>query len=99
VPELARLALRLLGLALVLISVTCLVLLVWPGPAQVAEAMGSSCAHDRHGSTHQCGWWEAADVLWTGFVVSLVAGLALCLATRPEGRRPLTIDLSRLRRR
>lgn len=97
-PESARVALRLLGLVLLVVSLVCVVLVFWPGPARVAEALGSTCANDRQGSSYQCDWLDAADLLWTGFWVSLVAGTMLRIVTRPKGKGPLTIDLRRFRR-
>ena len=94
-----RMTLRLVGLLLLILSLCCLVALVWPGPYAVAEAMGRSCANDRLGSRYQCTWWDAADVLITALGVSLVAGFVLRLLTRPAGKGPRTLDLSWLRRR
>lgn len=87
-----------LGLVLLVLGVTCLVTIFWPGPAGVAEAMGVACADSRRGPSHQCSWVDAADVLWTGFWVSSVAGLALLLITRPEHKGPVTIDIGRFLR-
>ena len=49
---------------------------------------------DRGGTTAA---QAAADLLWTGFVLLLIAGFVLRMWTRPEGKRPFTIDLSRRR--
>ncbi len=98
VPEPARIALRLLGVLLVLVGLTCLVLIFWPGPARIAEVLGATCANDRSGSSYQCGWLDAADLLWTGFWVALIAAIVLRILTRPKGKGPITIDLRRLRR-
>lgn len=97
-PEPARIALRLLGLLLVLMGLTCLLLIFWPGPARIAEVLGAVCANDRSGSHYQCGWLDAADLLWTGFWVALIAGIVLRILSRPKGSGPITIDLRRLRR-
>ena len=97
-PEPLRISLRILGLVLVILSLSCLLALVWPGPHAVAEAMGMSCANDRGGTNYQCTWWDAADVLITAFGVSLVAGFVLRLLTRPAGRGPRILDLRWLRR-
>lgn len=96
-PGPLRIALRLLGLVLLLFGVACGVMLLWPGPGEIAEALGVSCANSRRGPSQQCDWLDAADLLWTGFWVSTLAGFVLCLATRPEGKGPLTIDLRRMR--
>ena len=98
VPDPARVALRLLGLVLVVVGLLCLLMIAWPGPAQIAEVLGATCANDRHGSRYQCDWLDAADLLWTGFWVALTAGIVLRLITRPKGKGPLTIDLRRFRR-
>jgi hypothetical protein len=90
-----RITLRLSGLVLLLLGVACLVLLIQPGPQAVAEAMGVSCAYSRHGQAEQCGWWDAATLLWTGFWVFIIAGAVLRLTTRPKGKGPLVINLRR----
>ncbi len=96
-PEPVRVTLRLLGLILLVTGVVCGVLLVWPGPFAVAEAMGATCEHSRHGGPEKCGWWDALDVLWTGCWMAIVFGAVLRLTTRPPGRGPRTIDLRRWR--
>jgi len=98
VSEPLRIGLRILGSLLLIVSLFCLVALIWPGSREVAEAMGTSCTNDRLGSNYQCTWWDAADVLVTAFGVSLVAGFVLRLVTRPAGKSPRTLDLRRLRR-
>ncbi len=98
-PEPARIALRVLGLALLVLSLTCLVLIFYPGPTRVAEALGQTCANDRHGSTYQCSWLDAADLLWTGVWLPLVLGAVLRITTRPAGSAPRTIDLRRISRK
>ncbi|OBF22215.1 hypothetical protein [Mycobacterium sp. ACS4331] len=98
-PEPARIALRVLGLVLLMLSLACLVLIFWPGPARVAETLGQTCASDRHGSSHQCSWLDAADLLWTGVWLPLVLGAVLRIATRPAARAPRTIDLRRITRK
>jgi len=96
VPEPARIALRVLGLMLLAASLLFLVLIFWPGPGQVAELLGRTCASDRPHNVHQCDWLDAADLLWTAFWVSLALGAVLRITTRPAGRGPVTIDLRRL---
>ncbi|MCT7659940.1 hypothetical protein [Mycobacterium deserti] len=99
-PEVLRIALRLLGLVLLVLGAVCLVLLIKPGPQAVAEAMGAACAHNSGlGPSEQCTWWDAASLLWSGVWVSLIVGAVLRVVTRPRGRGPLTIDLRRRRQR
>ena len=95
-PSSLRIALRLLGLVLLILSAVCLVLLVAPGPQAVAEAMGVACAHNSGlGPSEQCHWWDAATLLWSGFWITLIAGAVLRISTRPPGRGPLVLDLRR----
>lgn len=91
-----RVALRLLGLALLLVAVACVVLMFTPGPYAVAQAMGVSCRYDSGlGPNEQCTWWDAASLLWAGFWVTAIAGAILRIATRRRGKGPLTLDLRR----
>lgn len=96
--EPVRIALRLLGAVLLVLSLACAVLLVWPGPGRVAEIMGVTCGDGGLGLSHRCGWLDAALLLWSGVTGGLLAGFVLRMLTRPEGSRPFVIDLSRLRR-
>ena len=93
-PDALRIALRLLGLVLLVIAVACVVLLIGPGPRQIAEWMGVSCGYN-DGPSEQCSAFDATTVLWTAFWVSFIAGVALRIATRPEGRGPMVINLRR----
>jgi hypothetical protein len=97
VPEPARIALRLFSLVLLVVGVSCAVLLIWPGPGQVADVLGVSCAHSSRDSSEQCTWFDAADLLWTGFWLFMLGGAVLRLVTRPPGRGPRTLDLRRFR--
>lgn len=84
-----------LGLVLLAVCVACVIALFWPGPADVAEAMGVSCG-DRSGDpSHQCSAFDATSVLWTTIWVTFVAGVVLRLATRPKGKGPLVLNLRR----
>lgn len=92
-----RILLRSLGLILLVVGLACAVLLVWPGPGEIAERLGSTCASDRSGLSHQCDWLESAGLLWTGCWLSLVTGAVLRLITRPPGKGPWVLDLRRRR--
>ena len=96
-PAPARIALRLLGLLLLLLSAVCLVLIFVPGPGAVAEFMGVSCAYSQGGEPEQCTGWDAVKLLWTGVWVFAILGFVLRVTTRPPGRGPRTLDLRRLR--
>ncbi len=93
-----RIALRLLGLVLLVVCAACLVLLVVPGPQGVGEAMGVSCRNSDSGPPGQCSAFDAVSVLWTAIWVSFIAGVALRIATRPKGKGPMVINLRRFRR-
>ena len=97
VPEPLRNALRPLSLVLMLAGLVCLVLLFRPGPFAVAEALGATCEHSRHSGPEECGWWDAADLLWTGFWVLTIGGAVLRLTTRPKDRGPRVLDLRKWR--
>lgn len=90
-----RIALRLLGLVLLLVSVACVTALFWPGPAGVAEAMGVRCGDHSGDPSYQCSAFDAVSVLWTSIWVSLIAGIALRIATPPKGKGPMVINLRR----
>jgi hypothetical protein len=92
-----RIALRVLGLVLLLLSATCLVLVFVPGPRAVAEFMGASCAYGQFDDPEQCTGWDAVSLLWSGVWIFAILGLVLRLTTRPAGRGPRTLDLRRLR--
>ena len=94
-PAFARIALRLLGVVLVLAGLACLVSIFWPGADQVAAAMGVACADGRRSPSHQCTSFDAAEVLWTGFWVLSIAGLVSLVLARPLDKGPLTIDFGR----
>ena len=97
-PEPVRIALRLLGLVLLVVGAACLVAMLWSGPSWVADSIGVSCGDDSLDPAHQCTAFDAISVLWSGVWISLGAGFALRLITRTRGKGPLTIDFSRLRR-
>jgi hypothetical protein len=98
VPGPTRIALRVVGLVFVSVGVTCLVLLVSPGPRAVADMVGT-CSISHRGSDGPCTSWNAAIWLWTGFCLFTFSGFVLRLVTRPDGKGPVVLDLRRLRRR
>lgn len=81
-------------------SIAAIVVLIDRGPAGIAEWMGKSCSHTApgSGSPGQC---TVGDVLEIYSIVPIlfVIGFVLTLAMRPADRGPITIDLSRFRRR
>jgi len=97
VPEPVRILLRLLGLILLVAGVICAVLLVWPGPAEIADRLGATCSTDGGRSRQQCDWFQAADLLWTGCWIAVILGAVLRLVTRPAGKGPRVLDLRRRR--
>lgn len=96
----ARIALRLLGFVLLFAGIAMVVLLVYPGPRDVADWMGSSCAHSENGPSEQC---NVLDVLEFTFVAPwlILGGGVLALVMRREATRgtPMTIDFSGRRSR
>ncbi|MGW0163120.1 hypothetical protein ACWDUN_27750 [Mycobacterium sp. NPDC003323] len=96
-PEPARIALRQLGLLLLVAGLVCAVLLIWPGPGEIAERLGSTCGDGGLRPSHQCSWLEAADLLWTGCWLAIVLGAVLRMVTRPAGQGPRVLDLRRWR--
>ena len=89
----ARIALRLIGFALLLAGIAMLVMLVTPGPGEVAEWMGQSCAHGRNEPGEQCNITDVFMVAFSAPLLILVGGV-LALAMR---KGPLVLDLSRRR--
>jgi hypothetical protein len=88
-----RISLRVLGFALLASCVVIVVAMFVPGPGQIANWMGSSCAHETNGPGEQC---TIFDVL--GFLEAVpfvfVAGLVLMAVTRRPGSGPVTINLA-----
>jgi len=93
VSEPARISLRLLGFVLLLIGIGLLILLLVPGPGEIADWMGESCAHRRRGPSEQCNVLDVIGVLLAGPLLILVGGV-MALALRPPGKGPITLDLS-----
>ena len=86
----ARIALRLVGFALLLTGIGMLVVLVTPGPGEVAEWMGQSCAHGRNESGEQCTITDVLMVAASAPLLMLIGGV-LDLAMR---KGPLVLDIS-----
>jgi hypothetical protein len=94
VPAPARIALRILGLVLLLAAAACVVLLIVPGPRAVAETVGT-CSTSHYGPDGPCTTWQTVVWLWVGFCLFGFSGFVLRLVTRPEGKGPLVLDLRR----
>ena len=88
-----RIGLRLLGLVVFLVGLAMIVVLVYPGPGNVANWMGNSCAHTTNGPTEQCTIFDVLEFIFIAPWLILVGGV-LALALRPPGKGPMTIDLS-----
>src|SRR4051794_27246958 len=78
-----RISLRLLGVVLVIAGVAMIVLLVYPGPRDVADWMGNSCAHTKDGPSEQCSVFDVLEFI-TIAPWLIVGGLILALVLRPE---------------
>jgi hypothetical protein len=100
VTGLRRIALRLLGVVLLLASVAAIVVLIDRGPTGIAEWMGKSCAHTApgRGAPEQCTVLDVLQIYWI-VTILFVIGFVLTLSMRPADRGPITLDLSRFRRR
>lgn len=97
-----RIGLRVLGAVMVAVGVAALVLLVVPGPRDVAEWMGKNCSHTSIGRMRPSESCNALDVLeWlTAAPILIVVGAVLLLALGRDADdgalgQPLTIDLRR----
>lgn len=86
-----RRVLRLLGLLMLLVGLGSLVLLVVPGPTQVADWMGR-CRTD-FDATSDCDTIDAIEFLLSGTGTLIVVGGLLAIALRPEGAKPITLNL------
>jgi hypothetical protein len=93
VSEPVRIGLRLLGLLMFLVGVAAVVLMVYPGPRDIADWMGNSCAHTKGGPSEQCTIFDVLAILLVAPWLIIVGGV-LALALRPPGKGPVTIDLS-----
>ncbi len=94
-----RVPLRLLGFVMLLVGIAIVVLMIYPGPRDIADWMGDSCAHTQHGPGEQCTVWDVLGWLWWAPILILIGGvMALALRPQAEGAQPRTIDLSGRRR-
>ena len=93
-----RRALRLFGLFLFVFGCAAVVLMIKPGPAEVSDWMGASCAHRKHGPPEDCGTLDAIELLWGIGPLCVLVGGVMALALRPDHKGPLTLDFSRGRR-
>jgi hypothetical protein len=71
--------------------------MIIPGPKQVANWMGDSCAHESNGPSEQCNLFDVISILGFAPVLILVGGI-MALALRPERSGPITINLGGRRR-
>jgi hypothetical protein len=71
--------------------------MIVPGPQQIANWMGSSCAHETNGASEQCSVFDVLGIL-TFVPFLIIGGGILAAVMRPEGSQPMTIDLSGRRR-
>lgn len=72
--------------------------MIVPGPGQLANWMGNSCAHETNGPSEQCSVFDVLGILAFAPVLIFVGGI-MALALRPNSAQPLTINLSGGRRR
>jgi hypothetical protein len=92
--EPVRIGLRLLGFLLLLLGLGILVIMVFPGPRDVADWMGNSCAHTQNGPSEQCTIWDVLSLLEITPIL-IIVGAVLALVMRPSsGSAVETIDLS-----
>jgi hypothetical protein len=91
--EPARIGLRLLCFLVFLLGLAMIVVLVYPGPGDVADWMGNSCAHTQNGPSEQCTIFDVLEFIFIAPWLILIGGI-LALALRPPGKGPMTIDLS-----
>jgi hypothetical protein len=79
VSEPLRILLRLTGVVMLIAGTAAVVLLVYPGPYEVAEAMGESCVHNDPGPTQteeQCNVLDVIE-LTLGAPAMIIVGLVL----------------------
>ena len=88
-----RIALRALGFVLLLLGLGIVLIMFFPGPRDVADWMGNSCAHTQNGPSEQCTIWDVVSLLEFAPIL-IIVGAVLALVMRPSGGTPTTIDLS-----
>jgi hypothetical protein len=91
--ELLRIGLRLLGFLMFVLGVAMIVVLFYPGPGDVANWMGNSCAHTQNGPSEQCTIFDVLEFIFIAPWLILIGGI-MALALRRPGKGPMTIDLS-----
>jgi hypothetical protein len=90
--------LRLLGFVVLLIGIAIVVVMIKPGPTEIADWMGQSCDPDSRdldssGSDQQCTVWDVLEFLFIAPILILVGGvMTLALGPEREGG-PRTINL------
>lgn len=94
--EPVRIALRLLGVVLLLAGIAGIVILFNPGPSEVADWMGNSCAHSENGPSESCNVLDVLSLVAVAPILILVGGvMALALGPDKGTGAGFTIDLSR----
>jgi hypothetical protein len=89
-----RIGLRLLGVVMLVIGIAGLVVLVYPGPRDIADWMGNSCAHTTNGPGEQCSIFDVLEFIFVAPWL-ILGGVILALVMRPErGGGSPSIDLS-----
>jgi hypothetical protein len=88
----ARISLRLLGFLLIALGFVIVVAMIVPGPGQIANWMGNSCAHETNGPSEQCSIFDVIGIL-TFVPFLFIGGLVLAAVTRRPGAGPVTINL------
>ena len=91
--EPVRIGVRLLSFLVFLLGLAMIVVLVYPGPGNVADWIGNSCAHTQNGPSEQCTIFDVLEFIFIAPWLILVGGIT-ALALRRPGKGPMTIDLS-----
>jgi len=92
VSEPLRIGLRMLGFVLLFLGLGIVFIMFVPGPRDVADWLGNSCAHTQNGPSEQCSVWDVLELLTFAPFLIFVGGI-LALVMRPSGGTPMTIDL------